>query len=95
MTFIKNESGESVWTGIVTPNQKQRLLNDWEKIAGEKLDLVDFETIYDPKTVFGSELACLRLDRKYRGCDCRIGKSPTEGRWFFSLYWKPFGSSTN
>jgi hypothetical protein len=86
MTFIKNESGESVWPGIATPKQKQKLLNYWEKIAGEKLDLVDFETIYDARTVFGSELACLRLDRKYKDGHRKIGKSPTEGRWFFTLY---------
>ena len=90
-----NENNEPIYTGIVTPSQKQRLLNDWEKIAGEKLTLVDFETIYDAKTVLGSELACLRLDRKFRGGDCKIGESVNKGIWFFSLYFKPFNSSSS
>ena len=79
----------------VTKDQKQRFLNDLQKIAKENLTLIDFEHVTDTKTVLGSELACLRIFHKYKYCDCRIGETVNKGIWFFSLYFMPFGEKNN
>lgn len=43
-------------------NPAERIKKDWEKIAGEKLDVEEMKgTVY----AYGSELATLRLLKKY------------------------------
>lgn len=56
---------------------------EFERHAKESLEVQELgSAIY----AFGTELACLRLDRAYRGTEgTSFGYSENLGRWFFSL----------
>jgi hypothetical protein len=57
---------------------------EFEKHAKESLDVVSLGgALY----AFGSELACLRLERAYRYCGDRAGADFSENRqtWYFRL----------
>lgn len=72
---------------LVSQIHKERLLKTWEDYAGENLELVDFETASCPKTVIGSELACLRLFKRFFGADCKVYQSPAyPDKFVFTVY---------
>lgn len=61
----------------------ERLKNDWERVAKEKLEIEQVDsTIY----AFGSELACLRLYHHYEGNkDTKAAYSQNLKTWYFRL----------
>ena len=67
----------------LTDSQKNRTKIEWERIAGEELVFEWGETVQDPIYVTGSELATLRLFKKFHGGPCRAGYSENLERFYF------------
>lgn len=65
-----------------TENQLLRTQRDWEKIAGEPVQVE-----YLKGAVIGlcSELGALRLEHKYRKSDAKAGYSSNLGSWYFEI----------
>jgi hypothetical protein len=64
------------------PHFLKRAQKDWELIAGETLDVEYVKgTLYG----YGSELACLRLEHKYRNPKARAFYSKNLNTWTFAL----------
>lgn len=65
---------------IITPKRLARIEHEWGELAGGeglKVDVIG-NTIY----AFGSEIACLRLYRKFYGTG-RVCFSESYGSWFY------------
>jgi hypothetical protein len=68
----------------LSPNRIDALKREWEEIAGEPLNEV--RQIKGAVYAFGSELACLRLERKYRWCKRASALYSTNlSTWTFEL----------
>lgn len=66
----------------MTENQKARVTAEWSKLAGEP---VTVNKIGSYLHAHGSELACLRLEHKFRGSkEVGVDYSANLQTWFFS-----------
>ena len=64
------------------PGLLKRVQRDWEQIAGETMDV---EYIKSTMYGYGSELACLRLEHKYKSPKARAFYSKNLQTWTFAL----------
>jgi hypothetical protein len=68
----------------ITESQMQRTKDEWERIAGESLQLESMSgLISDPIYAYGSELAVLRLFHKFAGGPARAAYSKNLQTWYF------------
>jgi hypothetical protein len=67
----------------LSDGQKNRTKIEWERIAGEELTFDWGETVQDAIYVFGSELATLRLFKKFHGGPCKAGYSENLKSFYF------------
>jgi hypothetical protein len=66
--------------------ERHRLVTEleWSEIAGESVT-IEMTNTSNPIYAFGSELAVLRLYRKWGGNDlCTVGYSPNLRAWYFA-----------
>jgi len=68
----------------MSETQKNRVVADWSKIAGEVVEVEKCKGVY---YAYGSEIACLRLAYKFRRCNDRAAAefSKNLNTWFFRL----------
>jgi hypothetical protein len=67
----------------ITESQMKRTKDEWEKIAGESLQLESMSgLISDPIYAYGSELAVLRLFYKFAG-SAKAAYSKNLQTWYF------------
>ena len=60
-----------------------KIKEEWEQIAKDEL-FVPLTEYGESVTVYGSEIACLRLKNAFDGCDCLVEYADHRNQWSFT-----------